>query len=147
MKALPLILIFQLLGFSSSLHARIIHVPGDSPTIQGAIDGGIRCHYGSPRPEVANNITADNSAVRHGGGLYCSTGMTIINNTISGNSAEKGGGFYCRASAPAIDNTIIWGNEAPAGPEIYVYMGSGPVVTYSDIMGGWVGEGNIDADP
>jgi hypothetical protein len=30
--------------------------------------------------------------------------------------------------------------------EIYVFSGT-PTVTYSDVQGGWPGEGNIDADP
>jgi hypothetical protein len=43
-------------------------------------------------------------------------------------------------------NTIFWNNDAPEDPEIYAY-GSNLEVVYSDITGGWPGEGNIDDDP
>ncbi len=43
-------------------------------------------------------------------------------------------------------NVILWGNSAPNGPEIY-NDSSTPVVTYSDIQGGYAGTGNINADP
>jgi len=41
----------------------------------------------------------------------------------------------------------LWGNTAPTGPQIYNKEPSLPIVRYSDIEGGWFGEGNIDADP
>jgi len=43
-------------------------------------------------------------------------------------------------------NTILWANFAPDGNEIYL-DNSVIDATYSDIQGGWSGEGNIDADP
>jgi len=48
-------------------------------------------------------------------------------------------------SYPNLTNSIIWGNS----PES-IYLNTGneePVITYSDIEGGWEGEGNIDDDP
>ena len=41
-------------------------------------------------------------------------------------------------------NTIIWG-DSPKG--IYVVAEASVNITYSDIEGGWAGEGNIQADP
>ena len=42
----------------------------------------------------------------------------------------------------------MWGNTAPSGPQIYNYdETSSATVSYSDVQGGWPGEGNIDADP
>ena len=41
-------------------------------------------------------------------------------------------------------NTILW---ADSPYEIYVDTSSEVDITYSDIQGGWEGEGNIDADP
>ena len=46
-----------------------------------------------------------------------------------------------------IMNCILWGDHATIGPEIYNSWGGSSVVTYSDVQGGWSGEGNIDADP
>jgi hypothetical protein len=54
--------------------------------------------------------------------------------------------MYNFHSVPGITNSIFWGNSAPSWPEIFNYSGSSDV-TYSDIQGGWPGEGNIDIDP
>ena len=93
---------------------------------------------------VNNNIISGNSA-SHGGGIYCIYSYPeIINNTIVDNTAStSGGGLYSTNSNPVVINTILWDNEATSGSQIY---GSGYVL-YSDIQGGWSGEGNIDADP
>jgi hypothetical protein len=68
----------------------------------------------------------------------------IENNTIVNNYATYYcGGIYCRNTSPEIRNSIIWGNTAPAGSQI---EGAG-LVEYSDVEGGYAGEGNIDEDP
>ena len=107
-------------------------------------------HTPYPIWEIHNNIIADNDGSSDGGGLsiQCSfpDGHHITNNVITGNSADNGGGIALWLSAyPVITNTILWDNEAP---EIYISTGGGnPTVTYSDIMGGWPGIGNIDLNP
>ncbi len=54
-----------------------------------------------------------------------------------------GGGMYLNYSDPIMTNSIIWDNSPQS-----IYTSSGtPLITYSDIEGGWEGEGNIDADP
>ncbi|MBW8039347.1 MAG: hypothetical protein FVQ85_05055 [Planctomycetes bacterium] len=64
--------------------------------------------------------------------------------TISGNSAISGGGIYNKESSATLTNCILWGN----GPnEIFNDALSSTTVTYSDVQGGWPGEGNIDVDP
>jgi hypothetical protein len=47
-------------------------------------------------------------------------------------------------SNPIVTNCIFWGDEPN---EITNANASSPTVTYSDVQGGWPGEGNIDADP
>ena len=135
--------------------------------------GGISCNYSSPI--IMNNTITSNSAIygggisfdrytssvikgnnihgnsaEEGGGIGCFTfsSPTITNNTIVGNSAStNGGGIYCYyISSPSVTNTIIWDNTAPTDPNISVYF-SDPFFNYSDIEGGWEGDGNIDADP
>jgi hypothetical protein len=135
--------------------------------------GGISCNYSSPI--IMNNTITSNSAIygggisfdrytssvikgnningnsaEEGGGIGCFTfsSPTITNNTIAGNSAStNGGGIYCYyISSPSVTNTIIWDNTAPTDPNISVYF-SDPFFNYSDIEGGWEGDGNIDADP
>jgi parallel beta-helix repeat protein/predicted outer membrane repeat protein len=151
-----------------------IHCGNSSPSITNNIitgnwGGGIRCYYSSPT--ITNNIIAGNTTVFHGGGIRCYiSSPTIINNIIAGNSADGGGGISCETSSfPTITNNTITGNTAvsPGGgilcsdsssPTIINTIlwdnssneisGNGsPVVTYSDVQGGWSGEGNIDADP
>ncbi len=93
---------------------------------------------------VTNNIISGNSAM-YGGGLYfINSNSEIINNTIINNTvSNSGGGLYSAGLNPPVINTILWANEAPNGSQI-----SGSfTVRYSDIQGGWSGEGNINADP
>ncbi|HIE27952.1 TPA: hypothetical protein EYP66_11760 [Candidatus Poribacteria bacterium] len=47
-------------------------------------------------------------------------------------------------TSPTILNTILWRNIPD---ELYVDDTSVVDITYSDIQGGWPGEGNIDAEP
>ncbi|MHC4572197.1 MAG: hypothetical protein ACYS0C_09015 [Planctomycetota bacterium] len=90
-----------------------------------------------------------------GGGISCErSSLVIANNIISGNYAHdieflqyipgEGGGIECGNSSLTIVNTILWGDTPD---EISFDGGSTITTTYSDIQGGWPGEGNIDADP
>jgi len=128
-----------------------------SPTIENCtisgnyatgIGGAIACYYDC-YPMIINCIITDNTA--QGGGGISAVAYTVpqvIHTTITGNIAFlNGGGIMCYYSADSvITNSILWGNSAPSDPEIFVDLSS-PVVTYSDIQGGWPGEGNIDEDP
>ena len=132
--------------------------------------GGIYCSYSSS-PYIINVEISSNNAPNRGGGIYCSAysnpilenviiinntayeggGMflglansTITNSTIFGNTASvDGGGIYCFEASVSLSNSILW-NDSPQE----VYVGSGSVnIFYSDIQGGWTGEGNINLDP
>ncbi len=83
-----------------------------------------------------------------GGGLYVKSsapGVDVVNCTIAGNDLESffasGGGLLGDAR---VANVVAWGN---AGAEIVSLPGPPAVVTYSDIEAGFVGVGNIAADP
>jgi predicted outer membrane repeat protein len=86
---------------------------------------------------------SDNSAGGEtGGGIYVnSTNPKLYNVTLVNNSADNGGGIYGTSSGKAtLINCILYNNS----PNEIV----GPAeISYSDIAGGWQGEGNIDADP
>ena len=73
---------------------------------------------------------------------------SLINVTISGNiidNYEEGGGIYCYINfIPTLVNCIIWGNTQQS---IYLGDNCDVIATYSDIEGGWPGEGNQDIDP
>jgi len=104
--------------------------------------GGILCSNSS-NPNMVNVSITGNSA-RHGGGIFYGfdSSSTLQNVTISGNNASQdGGGIYCEGnSSPSLVNCILW-SDSP--DEI-----SGTAdITYSDIQGGWTGDGNINEDP
>ncbi|MBD3235065.1 MAG: T9SS type A sorting domain-containing protein [candidate division Zixibacteria bacterium] len=95
---------------------------------------------------ISKNLIRDNFAF-YGGGIYSMyTNTTIFNSTIIENGANWGGGI-CTSNdySLSVTNTIAWNNDS--NYQIYVEEGDDPQVTYSDVEGGWWGEGNIDADP
>ncbi|KPJ53305.1 hypothetical protein AMJ39_05215 [candidate division TA06 bacterium DG_24] len=111
---------------------------------------GAGLYLWGPTPDVIGNLVTGNTAQYVGGGIscnkYCET--VIAGNTIAGNEALYGGGISCEFwAAPTVLNSISWENTAPTGSEIYVGEGSSIGVTYSDVEGGWPGEGNIDENP
>ena len=102
--------------------------------------------------EFENCTISDNYAEDSGGGIYLDSSGTITNCTIEGNISDGwGGGVFAASSKEQyikIENSILWDNFAPNSPVIYAGGYWGIVeVSYSDIQGGWSGEGNIDADP
>jgi len=71
---------------------------------------------------------------------------TITHCTFTANSAtDSGGGLRNHYnSSPTVKDSIFWGNT---GGEITDSDSSSPVVTYSDVQGGYTGTGNKNADP
>ena len=126
---------------------------GSSPTMLNCVitgnvadyrGGGIYCD-GASNPKLVNSVVSGNTAATSGSGISCdhASNATIINSTVSANTGGGDGIFLNHDSSPTITNSIIWGNTSL---EIRVLSGD-PVITFSDIGGGWPGEGNIDADP
>jgi hypothetical protein len=108
--------------------------------------GGAICLQDSSAT-IVNSVFLFNQAQTFiGGGIasICST-PDISQSTFYGNSAAVlGGGLDVDGcSAATVADCILWANSAPQGAQI-----SGtPVVRYSDVMGGFPGQGNIDLDP
>jgi len=100
--------------------------------------GGIRVR--SCNVPVINNIVIGNTGLAGGGINFSYSETALINNTLTNNSNR---GIYTEYKTPFILNSIVWGNETNDGLQI---NGSADVF-YSDIQGGWEGEGNIDEDP
>jgi predicted outer membrane repeat protein len=100
--------------------------------------GGMYNYYSSP---AVTNCTFSGNSATYGGGIYSNYygSPAVTNCTFSGNSATYGGGIY--SGSPTVTNCILW---ADVPSEMYR---STPIVTYSDVQGGWIGTGNIDADP
>jgi len=107
-----------------------------------------------------------NYSYEYGGGIHNTfSDLTVVNCTLTGNSAGiEGSGIYMYVLPPqpprvadgsnaavplylynmcVITNCILWENL----PEQIVNYGLDMTVTYSDVQGGWEGEGNINADP
>jgi len=128
-------------AWDSSLTISNCTISGNSAGYDG---GGISCGWGSSLT-ISNCTISGNSAGYDGGGIYGyrDSSLTISNCTISGNSAnDDGGGISCDwGSSLIVVNSILWGDSPDE------VSGSPITITYSDIEGGWTGEGNIDANP
>ncbi|HUB23924.1 MAG TPA: S53 family peptidase, partial [Tepidisphaeraceae bacterium] len=143
----------------------------DSASIGGAVANGagatpslINCFYDGDTATtegggVANMASAalvfggvfvGDSAPLGGGVANLSASPTITNCSFNANAASSdGGGMYdVNSSSPAVTNCIFWLDTAASGNEIYnADSGSVPVVTYSDVDGGYTGTVNINTDP
>lgn len=108
--------------------------------------GGAVYYYGYNGSIIFNAFWKNNAAM--GGAINCGTGNpTLASNTFSSNSATSGGALCFGASDAIVRNSILWGDSALNGAEIYIAGGSSPVVSYSDVQGGWPGTGNINVNP
>lgn len=110
----------------------------------GSSGGGMFIVSGSP---VLSNVTfSGNTAVYYGGGLTSSSSSPALNNvTLSGNTANQGGGIYnLNSSNLEIVNSLLWGNTLD---QIKNEADSIVSVSYSDVQGGYLGEGNLNLNP
>ena len=121
---------------------------------------------------VLRSVFLGNTAASGGGGMHnyvgnvTATGNPIITNCLFvGNDSPTGGGMRNNDPSPVITNTTIAFNlgsgissrngSAPVLVNSIVFGNTGgsfsgkdaPIVTYSDVEGGFPGVGNIDADP
>jgi hypothetical protein len=143
-------------GNSASWDGGGMYNSSSSPTVTNCIfsgnnainagcGGGMVNFLTTSRPMVTNCTFSGNNAT-YGGGMYNnSSSPTVTNCSFSDNSAEyRGGVMYNEYSGdPTITNCILWGNLPD---EIYNFD-SDPIVTYSNVEGGYAGEGNINTDP
>jgi hypothetical protein len=99
--------------------------------------GGMNCEYDS-NSSLVNVTISDNYAYMYGGGISCMyySSPSLFNVTITGNSTYwSGGGISCdNNSNPILVNCILWDNFPDE-------IDCSANITYSDIEGGWAGEG------
>ena len=118
-------------------------ISGNSAKYDG---GGIYCQYRSP--EIVNCLIDRNYSAREGGGIYLSqSDSSITNCTITYNWGSSSGGVFSIGNGkPTATNCVLWGNVCSAGKQIV--LGGGSIsLSWSDVQGGWPGQGNIDDDP
>lgn len=147
----------------------------DKTNLASAGGGGIRCGDGDPLIEsnviarnrgrygagivmnyatgtIRNNIIIQNSGGKDYGGsgiwTYRKAATVLENNTIAGNESElSGGGLLVWSTSVTGRNNIIWGNKAATSGDQIKLIGASADLTYSDIQGGWTGNGNKDEHP
>jgi hypothetical protein len=136
-----------------------------SPTIIGCIFRNNEGYFGGgiyndqSSSTVTNCVFIGNEGVNVPAGYFGSAGaitnwsynsLTVTNCTFSGNSGKVAGAILNGGGCElVVANCISWGNILVDGTrkEIYNFSGGSCAVTYSNIRGGWVGTGNINADP
>lgn len=99
---------------------------------------------------IKQSVIGENIA-QYGGAVFCDAQpdgkLTMNNCTLAGNSALLGRSIACDSffgsSSVTVTNSILYNG----GNEIWNNDNSKIVITYSDIQGGWPGQGNIDAYP
>ena len=127
-------------------------------------------------PELIECVFIDNDTFMAGGAIYGYNSNTNLRNClITGNIAGEGGGAYFENSNAIFENCTLTGNigvfdgnaftcGSPEGEsssfleftscivwngqdQIWNSDNSTLVFNYSDVQGGWDGQGNIDEDP
>jgi len=130
--------------------------PDSSPTLKNCTFIGNRARYWGGAvcclrgfSTLTNCAFIANNAEKGGG--VCSdldSRTTVSQCTFHGNKASRGGGMYLgygTGNLAVVNDSILWGNTPN---QIHQQQLSGiPFATYTDIQGGWPGEGNIDKDP
>lgn len=116
------------------------NISGNTGGYAGAI-----VNYPNASPTLINCVISGNTS-GNTGAILCDSNAspTLINCTIAGNTGESGGGAISSlpSSSPFLTNCILWDNS----PNEITGDGA-PVVSFSDVEGGWPGTMNIDSDP
>ena len=111
-------------------------------------------------PILFTNCILWKNQADYGGGAVLGTDsynldsfLKIEHCTVTGNIAEEGGvsagggAHISIGSKLTIVNSLLWNNTADEYQEIYSLFTVYVTVNYSNIKGGWVGAGNINAEP
>ncbi|MDH4239572.1 MAG: right-handed parallel beta-helix repeat-containing protein [Phycisphaerae bacterium] len=115
-----------------------------------AVSGGVIYSGGDSYARLTNCILSGNAAESGGVVYICNdSNVKLIQCSLAANSADNGNALACDSyqqqypSGVEVSNSILW----DGGGEIWNNDGSEITITYSDVQGGWPGEGNIDAEP
>ncbi len=128
---------------------------GEDPncTVQGFVltrglgqSGGAVLCLGSS-PTITNCLIVGNRSIDpNGAAIHClNSQATFLNCTVADNGGQtKTVGLHAINSTITILNSIFWNN---GHCEVLLDGPSEPLITYSDIAGGWLGVDNVDTDP
>jgi hypothetical protein len=128
--------------------------PSSAPTIKNCIfdsnnasyGGAVACRQASPT--FINCVMTRNSAGNGGAMFIHASDPRLIHCTLYANSTKSvAPGISCMSSTPLLVNSILWNDHSLDVKEIELNSGLEPYVIYSDVRGGWDGEGNLDSDP
>jgi parallel beta-helix repeat protein len=126
--------------FSDNTGGAVFNVLASSLTATNCVFNGNSGHAIATGEESRSTLI--NCVIRDNSGIGMSTGGfsdgIAINCTFSGNAGGGVGGAFT-----TVINSILWSDPGGEllGPDVAT------TVTYSDIQGGFAGEGNINADP
>ena len=142
------------LGFIGTAHSADIHVPGDVPTIQEAIDGALpfdvvivspgvyaehvnlRGKWITLRSEDPTNpaivATTIIDAADAGTAVECTSAENPLTRvagfTLIRGNAPMGGGMFINAASPIVTNCVFVGCEAGAGAGIAIGPAGAPTI-------------------
>lgn len=148
-------------GNKATVMGGAVAIWGGSPTFvncrfydnDGGWAAGAVFNRRSATPTFANCLFYENKAWEAGAIAMVTGAPTFVNCTLSDNQATigKGGALFDTRGEAVLRNCILWNNVAgvTGTHEIFNLPGAGgtTAVAYSDIKGGWSGDGNIASDP
>ena len=110
---------------------------GNSAAVAG---GGMHNNFSFP---IVINCTFTGNSAGNGGGMWndVNSNPTVTDSTFTQNTADNGGAIF--GDNGTFANCIVWDNNSGGGDEI----DGTPTVTYSDVLGGFAGMGNINLNP
>ena len=116
--------------------------------------GGAGVYIENSSFRLENNIFTGNFSDLDGGALLIveppqiGKEQAVINNTfVNNHAARRGDGLRADlATYLAVVNNVFWDATSSGGDQI-VITGQNAGVAYCDVKGGYLGTGNIDADP
>lgn len=112
--------------------------------------GAAICIIGS-HTTLVNCIFDGNTATYHGAGVAVWDGsdVSLVNCTFANNVAPEGQAVSCGSRSEPMPSTVDLRNSVlwDEGHEIWNEDNSEIIAGWSNIRGGWPGEGNVDIDP
>ncbi len=112
--------------------------------------GGALSAGHAPDLSVEGCTFIQNTAGDHGGGANVGAltgGAGLVNCTFWSNVASNDNPGITADATVSISNSVLWGDHFPNGVPKETGGGGSPMIVFSDVQGGWTGQGNIDADP